>query len=93
MFSWLRKQEKKDPIVHVLQFVVDGLKKLYKSKLRPLEEHYLFNYNNNMYNTRLVSTGLLTNLLENDQLDQRTTANMVLCIKVCSFLASGIPGL
>ncbi|XP_028393093.1 EH domain-containing protein 1-like [Dendronephthya gigantea] len=41
MFSWLTKNEKKDPIV--LQSVVDGLKKLYKTKLRPLEEHYLFN--------------------------------------------------
>ncbi len=38
MFSWLSKHEKKDPIV--LQFVVDGVnKKLYKSKLKPLEEH------------------------------------------------------
>lgn len=41
MFSWLSKNDKKDPIV--LQSVVDGLKKLYKTKLRPLEEHYLFN--------------------------------------------------
>ncbi|XP_072405041.1 EH domain-containing protein 3-like [Chiloscyllium punctatum] len=42
MFSWLGAHDrgKKDP--EVFQTVTDGLKKLYKSKLLPLEEHYRF---------------------------------------------------
>lgn len=41
MFSWLGK----DPELHpeVYGNVVDGLKGIYKSKLVPLEQHYLFN--------------------------------------------------
>ncbi|XP_048452408.1 EH domain-containing protein 3-like isoform X2 [Rhincodon typus] len=42
MFSWLGTHDrgKKDP--EVFQTVTDGLKKLYKTKLLPLEEHYRF---------------------------------------------------
>ncbi|XP_039604206.1 EH domain-containing protein 3 [Polypterus senegalus] len=42
MFSWLGNDDrrKKDP--EVFQTVSDGLKKLYKTKLLPLEEHYKF---------------------------------------------------
>ncbi|XP_041720671.1 EH domain-containing protein 3 isoform X1 [Coregonus clupeaformis] len=42
MFSWLGTDDrrKKDP--EVFQTVSDGLKKLYKTKLLPLEEHYKF---------------------------------------------------
>lgn len=42
MFSWLGTDDrrKKDP--EVFQTVSEGLKKLYKTKLLPLEEHYKF---------------------------------------------------
>ncbi|XP_059838743.1 EH domain-containing protein 3 isoform X1 [Hypanus sabinus] len=42
MFSWLGRNErgKKDP--ELFQTVTDGLKKLYKTKLLPLEQHYRF---------------------------------------------------
>ena len=42
MFSWLGNDDrrKKDP--EVFQTVSDGLKKLYKTKLLPLEEYYRF---------------------------------------------------
>ncbi|XP_051880828.1 EH domain-containing protein 3 isoform X1 [Pristis pectinata] len=42
MFSWLGRNErgKKDP--ELFQTVTDGLKKLYKTKLLPLEEYYRF---------------------------------------------------
>ena len=41
MFSWLRGNEKHRE-VEVYQNVIDGLKKIYKKKLRPLEETYKF---------------------------------------------------
>lgn len=41
MFSWLRGHEKTRE-VEVYQNVIDGLKKIYKKKLRPLEETYKF---------------------------------------------------
>lgn len=41
MFSWLRGNEKTRE-VEVYQNVIDGLKKVYKKKLRPLEETYKF---------------------------------------------------
>lgn len=42
MFSWLGSQDrgKKEP--EVFHTVSEGLKKLYKNKLLPLEEHYRF---------------------------------------------------
>jgi hypothetical protein len=40
MFSWLGKSEKKDQ--NVLESVSEGLKKIYKQKLFPLEEYYNF---------------------------------------------------
>ncbi|XP_053908787.1 EH domain-containing protein 2 [Cuculus canorus] len=40
MFSWLRKQEKKNP--EVVHTVTEGLKNLYKKKLLPVEEFYRF---------------------------------------------------
>lgn len=41
MFSWLNKM----PDIHpeVYGNVVEGLKNIYKTKLLPLEQHYLFN--------------------------------------------------
>ncbi|ENN79547.1 hypothetical protein D910_04698 [Dendroctonus ponderosae] len=41
MFSWLGKEPELHPEVY--GNVVDGLKSIYKSKLVPLEQHYLFN--------------------------------------------------
>ncbi|XP_067831105.1 EH domain-containing protein 2-like [Heptranchias perlo] len=40
MFSWIKKNEKKTP--EVIHTVTEGLKKLYKNKLLPLEEFYRF---------------------------------------------------
>lgn len=42
MFSWLRKDSKREQHQQVYRSVVDGLKKMYKAKLRPLEEAYKF---------------------------------------------------
>ena len=42
MFSWLKKDTKREQHQQVFRSVVDGLKKMYKSKLRPLEEAYKF---------------------------------------------------
>ncbi|XP_068766320.1 EH domain-containing protein 2 [Struthio camelus] len=40
MFSWMKKQEKKNP--EVIRTVTEGLKELYKKKLLPVEEFYRF---------------------------------------------------
>jgi EH domain-containing protein 1 len=42
MFSWLSGNNKKKKDQEVLETVSDGLKKIYKQKLLPLEEHYKF---------------------------------------------------
>uniref|UniRef100_A0A8C4QJH2 EH domain containing 1 n=1 Tax=Eptatretus burgeri TaxID=7764 RepID=A0A8C4QJH2_EPTBU len=42
MFSWMNKDGRKSKETDVFQTVVDGMKKLYKKKLLPLEEHYRF---------------------------------------------------
>lgn len=42
MFSWLGTDDRRKRDPEVFQTVSDGLKKLYKSKLLPLEEHYKF---------------------------------------------------
>uniref|UniRef100_A0A8B9PG47 EH domain containing 2 n=1 Tax=Apteryx owenii TaxID=8824 RepID=A0A8B9PG47_APTOW len=40
MFSWMKKQEPKNP--EVIRTVTEGLKELYKKKLLPVEEFYRF---------------------------------------------------
>ncbi|CAI5780903.1 EH domain-containing protein 2 [Podarcis raffonei] len=40
MFSWMKKNEKKNP--EVIRTVTEGLKDLYKRKLLPVEEYYRF---------------------------------------------------
>uniref|UniRef100_A0A4W4HMF2 EH-domain containing 3 n=2 Tax=Electrophorus electricus TaxID=8005 RepID=A0A4W4HMF2_ELEEL len=42
MFSWLGKDDRRKRDPEVFQTVSDGLRKLYKTKLLPLEEHYKF---------------------------------------------------
>nr|XP_014349146.1 PREDICTED: EH domain-containing protein 2 [Latimeria chalumnae] len=42
MFSWQKKNEKNKNQPEVIQTVTEGLKKLYKEKLLPLEEYYRF---------------------------------------------------
>ncbi|MBZ3870789.1 EH domain-containing protein 3 [Sciurus carolinensis] len=42
MFSWLGTDDRRRKDPEVFQTVSEGLKKLYKSKLLPLEEHYRF---------------------------------------------------
>uniref|UniRef100_A0A8C0VEV1 EH domain containing 3 n=2 Tax=Passeriformes TaxID=9126 RepID=A0A8C0VEV1_CYACU len=42
MFSWLGTDDRRRKDPEVFQTVSDGLKKLYKTKLLPLEEHYKF---------------------------------------------------
>uniref|UniRef100_A0A8C2NXQ0 EH domain-containing protein 3 n=1 Tax=Capra hircus TaxID=9925 RepID=A0A8C2NXQ0_CAPHI len=42
MFSWLRSDDRRRKDPEVFQTVSDGLKKLYRTKLLPLEEHYRF---------------------------------------------------
>ncbi|GIY29902.1 EH domain-containing protein 1 [Caerostris extrusa] len=42
MFSWLSKDEGRRREPELYNTVVDGLRKIYKSKILPLEEHYLF---------------------------------------------------
>lgn len=40
MFSWLRRQEKRSP--EVVRTVTEGLRRLYRAKLLPVEEFYRF---------------------------------------------------
>ncbi|XP_038641983.1 EH domain-containing protein 2-like [Scyliorhinus canicula] len=42
MFSWMKKNEKKEEVIEKVHTVTQGLKDLYKSKLLPLEEFYRF---------------------------------------------------
>lgn len=42
MFSWMTKDDRRKKEPEVFANVTEGLKKLYKSKLFPLEEHYKF---------------------------------------------------
>ncbi|XP_007191438.1 EH domain-containing protein 3 isoform X2 [Balaenoptera acutorostrata] len=42
MFSWLRSDDRRRKDPEVFQTVSEGLKKLYRTKLLPLEEHYRF---------------------------------------------------
>lgn len=42
MFSWIGKDERRKKEPEVFANVADGLKRLYKQKLLPLEEHYKF---------------------------------------------------
>uniref|UniRef100_UPI00358E8556 EH domain-containing protein 1-like n=1 Tax=Myxine glutinosa TaxID=7769 RepID=UPI00358E8556 len=42
MFSWMNKDGRKGKETDVFQTVVEGMKKLYRKKLLPLEEHYKF---------------------------------------------------
>ena len=42
MFSWIGKDERRKKEPEVYENVGDGLKRLYKQKLLPLEEHYKF---------------------------------------------------
>ena len=42
MFSWIGKDERRKKEPEVFENVADGLKRLYKQKLLPLEEHYKF---------------------------------------------------
>lgn len=42
MFSWIGKDERRKKEPEVYATVGDGLKRLYKQKLYPLEEHYKF---------------------------------------------------
>lgn len=42
MFSWMGKDENRKKHPEMFMSVVEGLKRLYKSKILPLEEHYLF---------------------------------------------------
>ena len=42
MFSWVSKDDKRKKEPEVFGNVAEGLKKLYKTKLLPLEEHYKF---------------------------------------------------
>lgn len=42
MFSWLGSDDRRRKDPEVFQTVSEGLKKLYKTKLLPLEEHYRF---------------------------------------------------
>lgn len=42
MFSWLGTDDRRRKEPEVFQTVSDGLKKLYKTKLLPLEENYKF---------------------------------------------------
>ena len=42
MFSWIGKDDRKRKEPEIYDNVSDGLKKLYKQKLLPLEEHYKF---------------------------------------------------
>lgn len=42
MFSWLGTDDRRRKDPEVFQTVSEGLKKLYKTKLLPLEEHYKF---------------------------------------------------
>lgn len=43
MFSWIKNNDSARKNPQVFDSVVDGLKKLYKKHLKPLEEEYLFN--------------------------------------------------
>ena len=42
MFSWMGRDENRKRQPEMFMSVVEGLKRLYKSKILPLEEHYLF---------------------------------------------------
>lgn len=42
MFSWLSRDESRRKEPELFDTVVEGLKKIYKTKIFPLEEHYLF---------------------------------------------------
>ncbi|RWS30308.1 EH domain-containing protein 3-like protein [Leptotrombidium deliense] len=42
MFSWLSRDEHRKKQPELFLSVVEGLKRLYKTKILPLEEHYLF---------------------------------------------------
>lgn len=42
MFSWLGNDDRRRKDPEVFQTVSEGLKKLYKTKLLPLEEYYRF---------------------------------------------------
>lgn len=42
MFTWLNKDESRRKQPEIYTNVVEGLKKIYKAKILPLEEHYLF---------------------------------------------------
>lgn len=42
MFSWLNNDDGRKKHPEIYNTVVEGLKKIYKSKILPLEEHYLF---------------------------------------------------
>ena len=42
MFSWMGKEEGRRKQPEMFMSVVEGLKRLYKSKILPLEEHYMF---------------------------------------------------
>lgn len=42
MFSWLNTDDSRKKQPQLYNTVVEGLKKIYKSKILPLEEHYLF---------------------------------------------------
>lgn len=42
MFSWLSQNENRKKQPELFSNVVEGLKKIYKQKILPLEEHYLF---------------------------------------------------
>ena len=42
MFSWIGKDERRKKEPEVFANVADGLKRLYKQKLLPLEDYYKF---------------------------------------------------
>lgn len=42
MFSWMNKDESRKRQPEVCLSVVEGLKRLYKSKILPVEDHYFF---------------------------------------------------
>ncbi|UYV74848.1 EHD4, partial [Cordylochernes scorpioides] len=42
MFSWLSNDESRKKSPEIYNSVVEGLKKIYKTKIYPLEEHYIF---------------------------------------------------
>ncbi|KAI1302375.1 EH domain-containing protein 1 [Halotydeus destructor] len=42
MFSWMNRDESRKKQPELFMSVVEGLKRLYKTKILPLEEHYLF---------------------------------------------------